>query len=68
MQKISPNNIRIAYGLVVTILVWTGATMVSIAARVFARVYSDFGSDLPALTLLMIDLSRAAVPLSLIHI
>lgn len=62
MQKISPNKIRIAYGLVVAIAVWTGATVVSIAARVFARAYSDFGADLPALTLLMIDLSRAAVP------
>lgn len=62
MQKISPNNIRIAYGLVVTILVWAGATVVSIAARVFARAYSNFGADLPVLTLLMIDLSRAAVP------
>ncbi|MCB1770879.1 MAG: hypothetical protein KDJ31_14480 [Candidatus Competibacteraceae bacterium] len=48
--------------LVVVILVGVAMLAVAVAARVFAQTYSAFGSDLPALTALTIDLSRAGIP------
>lgn len=56
----APNSI--IYGLMMALAVWIGAMVIEVAARVFAQAYSALGTDLPALTLWMIDLTRATVP------
>jgi hypothetical protein len=52
----------ISVALAVVILVWVTMLAVAVAARVFAQTYSGFGSDLPALTALIIDLSYSGIP------
>jgi hypothetical protein len=47
---------------VVILVVWIGAIVIHVAARVFAQTYSAFGSDLPALTAWIIDLCRLGMP------
>ena len=51
----------ISVALAVVILVWIAMLAVAVAARVFAQTYSGFGSDLPALTALIIDLSYSGI-------
>jgi hypothetical protein len=52
----------ISVALAVVILVWIAMLAVAVAARVFAQTYSAFGSDLPALTALILDLSYLGMP------
>ena len=60
MRKTAPDSI--AYGVVMILAVWIAAIVISIATRVFAQAYGALGTELPALTIWMIDLTRAAAP------
>ena len=53
---------RIFASVAVVILVWIAMLAVAVAARVFAQTYTAFGSDLPALTALILDLGYSGIP------